>query len=146
MLTPKYGLSTCQHFGIDHTSGTKILQGLLIFVCCKSSADISISSITLCLIHFVSLWYRCLPILVLYKNFGINNTYNTCFCCCPQFENPKYQYISNTGSPSLILILPKNSIGDRAVHLIRILAIEIVGTTTIQFKAKADALTFNCCF
>ena len=144
MLTPKYGLSVGQHFGIDNTSGTKILQVLLIFACGKSSADISISCITLCLIHFLIFWYRCLPILVLYKNFGINNTYNTRFCSCPQFENPKYQYISNR--PNLILILPKNSIGDRAVHLIRILAIEIVGTTTIQFKAKADALTFNCCF
>ena len=55
----------------------------------------------------------------------------------PQFENPKYQYISNR--PCLLLILPKNSIGDGAVYLIRILAIEIVGTNTIQFKAKADA-------
>ena len=31
MLTPKYELSVGQHFGIDNTSGTKILQVLLIF-------------------------------------------------------------------------------------------------------------------
>ena len=38
--------------------------------------------------------------------------------------------------------LPKNSIDDMTVLLIAI--IEIVGPTTLEFKAKADALTVIC--
>ena len=68
---------------------------------------------------------------VLQKKFGIELLIPKIpvFGSYPQFENPKYQYISNR--PWLLLILPKNSIGDGAVHLISILAIDIVGTHTM---------------
>ena len=129
-----------QHFGID---AAKILYVLPKFVCGESSAGISISQITMfdsyceffVLVSANIGWYCTKISAFVIPKIPVFGSYQ-------QFENLKYQYISNR--LCLILILPKHSIVNRAVHIIRFLAIEIVGTTKIQFKAKANALTFIC--
>ena len=60
-----------------------------------------------------------------------------------RLENPRYQYYQYISSMHS-LILTKNFNCDETVQLIGILTIEIVGPTTIQVKAIADALSFIC--
>ena len=76
---------------------------------------------------------------VLHKNSYIGITFLAVTCNLQIQRNQNYQYISNRPNISKVF----NWWFDCARNLI--LAIGIVSPTTVQIKAKADALIFICC-